>query len=339
MGIELAAEDLQDQSVALTPEQPQSASQPALQPDSFKLDEKAVRQAIQQAASTGVDPFSLAVGDMNKVDTPVETRTELPQDFPDKFKKPNGEADVEKLKASTRQLDEVLQKKETEVQKTVEEMFSEYKVKEQKFRAMPNPERLAAQAPMAPPVQPTAPSQLSDEQLEAMINADINKNPARVMAEFTKLQLEKMIGPILEERKDNAVRENIKALAAKDPRIMNPQVFAAVNAKLDADPDLWKLKNPHKAAWLEVKEDMRLGELTQAQAQPSKPSAPILGGGTPPPAPSLSPETATQEAIFQAAAQLGSDPRDRKFDPKQQAALDQAAKRYFDDLDRKARRF
>lgn len=334
MGIELAAEDVQDQSVTLTPAQPQEASQPAFQPDPVKLDEAQVRAAMKQAAASGTDPFSLAVGDLNQGEAPKE-RVEPPQEMPDKFKKPNGEADVEKLKASTRQLDEAIQQKEVKL-KTVEEMFQEYKVKETQFRSMPNPDKLAAQIPPGP-VQPLTPAQVPMEAMKARILQDLNADPVGTITDLIAVISKQQLQPIEEERRDNAIRQNIRALAEKDQRILNPQVFAAVNAKLASDPDLWKLKNPHKAAWLEVKEDLRLGELTQAQAHPSKPSAPILGGGTPPPAPSSS-ET-TQDVIFGAAAQLGKDPRDRKYDPKQQAAVDQAAKRFFDDLERRARRF
>jgi hypothetical protein len=99
--------------------------------------------------------------------------------------------------------------------------------------------------------------------------------------------IQKKLQPMEEREKAEATRLNLQALASRDARILREDVFAAVNAKLQSDPDLWRLKNPHKAAWLEVKEEMRLGEPLPVPAQPSR-ASPVLGGGTPPSAPSSS---------------------------------------------------
>jgi hypothetical protein len=54
-----------------------------------------------------------------------------------------------------------------------------------------------------------------------------------------------------------------------------------VNQVLDEEPGMMRLKNPHKAAWNEVKERLRLGEANTSPAQPSN-VTPTLGGGAPP---------------------------------------------------------
>jgi hypothetical protein len=318
-------------------EQPNSALQPAFQPDPVKLDGLDVRAAMQEAAKAGVDPFTLTVGDM--ANPTAKAETEKPVEIPEKFKKPNGEVDVEKLKTSTERLNEAVQDKEQKVQeaqKSVEDMVREYRALEAKNAQLPNPQKLAAQIPIPPPT--AAPSAMSDQQLEALINADLQANPARTVAQLVAIHVQKELSdrlkPIEEDRKIGTIRENIQKIAEKDPRILNQGAFDAVNAKLRDNPEMWSLKNPHKAAWLEVKEELHLGELSQAPAQPSKPSAPILGGGTPPPAPSLSDARTTAQTLDSAISQLSFDPRKGKVDPKHQAALDDAAKRFFDEQER-----
>lgn len=325
-------------------EQLQGASQPAFQPEP-KLDEAKVREAMQEAARAGVDPFKLTVGDMEtgiRLSEPTVAQVEPPVEVPEKFKKPNGAVDVEKLNDATRQLDAAVQAKEAktqEVQKSVEDMVREYKALEKRLSSTPNPDRLAAQLPQAQaPQVPQVPQQYSDQQLEAMINADMQANPARTVAQLVQMSIERALGdrlkPIEEDRRDNSIRANITKIAEQDPRILNQQVFDAVNVKLRDNPELWNLKNPHKTAWLEVKEELRLGEPSQVQAQPSKPSAPILGGGTPPPAPSLSDSRVTLQTLDAAITQLHTDPRKGKIDPGQQKALDDAAANFFREQER-----
>ncbi len=321
-------------------EQPNPGSQPAFQPDPVKLDEASVRAAMMEAAKAGIDPFTVTVGDMNQGFKPEaqKAQAELPVDVPEKFRKPNGEVDVEKLKASTERLDVAIQEKEAklqEVQKTIDDYVRVYKEKETQLRTSPNPERIAAQLPPVAPPQMVPQAQMTDQQLEAMIAADLAANPARTIAQLISAGVQTQMQPLNQERQDNRIRENIKQIAEKDPRILNQSVFDAVTAKLQESPEMWNLKNPHKAAWLEVKEEMRLGDLPQGGlAQPSKPSAPILGGGTPPPSPSLSDARTTFQTLDAAIGQLSKDPRTGKIDPNQQKALDQAAKEFFDAQER-----
>ncbi len=302
--------------------------QPAFQPE-LKLDEAAVRAAVMQAEAAGEDPAKLKVSAAAQIQTPDAAKA--PVEVPEKFKKPNGEVDVEKLNASTKQLDEAIQKKQEGLQnvdKFVEDQLRSYKEKERQLRGLPNPARLAAQ--MAPPVPaaPMNPSEIPNEQLEAMINQDLRNNPARTIANLVQLAIQRELEPINEDKKDGRIRSNLKELAERDPRVVSN--IASINAKLDENPELWALKNPHKAAWLEVKEDLRLGELTLAPAQPSKPVAPVLGGGTPPPAPSSSTGQIDMNSILAVSKQIGSDPRNKgKYDPKQWEKLDALARQQF----------
>lgn len=260
---------------------PAPRSQPieALSAPEPLLDENQVRQAISNAVANNQDPQSITMQDFAQ----VPTQTPVPQ----KFLKTDGTVDVDKLQASTKQLDEAIQKKQELVQKSVDD----YLDMERKFRSLPNAEKLAAQVPAISPI-PLAPipqGQLTPQQQEEIVRRDYAADPLGTTTRLLDLMLQAKFQPIEERNRIEERRSNIQKIAEKDPRILQSEYFDAVNAKLQADPDLWRLKNPHKAAWLEVKEEMRLGEPVagQVQAHPSRPS-PILGGGTPPSVPSSS---------------------------------------------------
>lgn len=357
MGAELQAESEQDVSVVLSKEPPQAVSQPAFQPTTEKLDGKAVREATLKAAAQGIDPFSMTVGDLNQgqqtASSHKETRVETTVEVPEKFKKPTGEVDVEKLKTSTRQLDEAIQKKEAELQKSVDDYVKAYKEKEAKFKNLPNPAKLNAGLEQAPvPQTPPAPQVPMDmAQLRARIAEDLQRDYVGTTFDLIDIavnrRLSQEIAPLKQdaeelriERQDRQLRTNLQELAEKNPIIMNEKVFNAIQNKLQDNPELWTLKNPHKAAWLEVKDEMRLGEVPSGNpAQPSRTPSPILGGGTPPPTPSSSEGTLSVDTLLEASRQLGRDPRDGvRYDPKQHANMQRAAKELFDRLDRQARR-
>lgn len=278
-----------------------------------ELDDAAVRAAIANAEANNVDPTTLKTSEISQTQPakPEEPKLEIPA----KFLKPDGEVDVEKLQASTRQLDEANQKKEAEL-RSIDEYMKKYRELEIKNSQLPNPDKLKASLPELP--EPINPNELSDQQLEEMVNRDIEANPGRTFAKMLEIALAQKFAPIEQEKKLGNVRQNIQELASRDPRILKPEVFAAVNAKLDTwkveDPARLHLKNPHKAAWLEVKEELRLGDLPARtdQAQPSRPPSPVLGGGTPPSTPSSS---ATQ--FPRSADELSQlDPRDRNQEAK-----------------------
>jgi len=252
-----------------------------------ELSDDAVRQALANAEKNGQDPMSAKLSDLDSLQTPVVVQEQPKLDVPQKFLTPDGVVDVEKITASTRQLDEAIQKKEEAV-KSVEDYLAEYREKESKFRNMPNPQKLAATAPV---IQETHPSNMTDAELEAAIRQDYNSDPVLTTSRLIEVAIEKRMEPVFRKEKEDSVRSNIAALAQKDARVLNPEVFKAINDKLVSDPDLWKLKNPHKAAWLEVKEELRLGEPGTVHAQPSRMLTPVLGGGTPPSTPSTSAQT------------------------------------------------
>lgn len=353
MAVELQAEDTQDVSVVLTKEPSQSVSQPAFQPAPEKLDMATVRAATLKAAGQGIDPFSMTVGDLNQGQAPVppKAQVEPPVEVPEKFKKPTGEVDVEKLKASTERLDEAIQKKEADLQKSVDDYVKAYKEKEAKFKNLPNPAKLNAGLEQVPATPAPAQAPLDMNQLRAQIAQDLQRDYVGTTFDLIDIavnrRLSQEIAPLKQdaeelriERQDRQLRSNLQDLAEKNPIIMNEKVFNAIQNKLQESPELWTLKNPHKAAWLEVKDEMRLGDVPSGNAaQPSRTLSPILGGGTPPPAPSSSDGTVSVDTLLEASRQLGRDPRDGlKYDPKQHANMQRAAKELFDRLDRQARR-
>lgn len=263
--------------------------------------EAQIKAASDAAQARGEDPSRLPIGILAE---------EVPN-VPKKFVTPTGEVDVEKLKASTERLNEEIQKKESVVQKSVED----YLQAEKKFRTLPNAAKIEQKivAPAQEVVQ--QPIQMSRDQLEARINADMQANPAATVASLIDIMFDQKFGqkiaPLeqgiqvtLQRERDDATRANLKSLAERDPRIMNQEVFDAINAKLAEQPKFWELKNPHKAAWLEVKDEMRLGDTPQGgSAQPSRPPSPILGGGTPPPPQSSTSGALNYDSVSAAMAQ------------------------------------
>lgn len=282
-------------------------TQPSVVDELLKDKAKAREAFVAAEKAVGMD----AVVDPSAVLTQtVQPKVEVPE----KFKTPTGEVDVEKLKTATKQLDEAQLKKEEKLQEieksvSVDDLVKHYNESYKKFRATPNPEKVAAAIqPAPPPPLPADPSLMSNQQLIELINQDMQRNPGLTMVNLIDMALERKkqewIEPIQEERQENRLRKNVAELAEKDPRILNDSVYKAITAKLDANPEMWTLKNPHKAAWLEVKEEMRLGEPSPAQAQPStRPSAPVLGGGTPPPPQSSSSGPVTPDAVLSAISQ------------------------------------
>lgn len=213
-------------------------------------------------------------------------------DVPAKFVLPDGTVDVEKLQASSKQLDTALAEK----QLTVDEMVAQYRENENKLRNLPNPNnpesiaRFAQAQPAPQPMQPQNP-QASDS-LQAQILADLQRDPVGTIVDLVKAvnsnenkPLHEFVGTLKERQKDEGMKNSLIQLVKEDPRVANPQVYQAVLAEMESDPGYHRLKNPYKAAWNEVKARLRLGD-SQIPAQPSKTASPILGGGTPPPVPS-----------------------------------------------------
>lgn len=322
-------------------EQAPTASQPATPQTPIApanaLDDAAVRAAIAKAESEGISPESLTLADLSQGNPPkAETSESVPAKpnaekpvVPEKFLKPDGEVDVEKLKASTEQLREAVQDKEQKIQKSVEDYIAEYRALEKRMSSSPNPDKLAANMPPPPP-PPPSPPQMSDEELRKRLAEDFQRDFVGTTTDLidviVRRKLEERLKPFEEpiksieaERRENKVRENLKRLASEDPRITEPSIFKAINDKLQSEPELWNLKNPYRAAYLEVKEELRLGEpVKQVQAQPSRLPSPILGGGTPPSTPSA-PVATDPRTILSSIDKL--DPRDKKQEAIGDAAI------------------
>lgn len=288
----------------------QTIDVPAASPD---LDDSKVRQAIALAEANNIDPQSVTMDDLAK--GIVNTSQAKPSvEVPEKFLKPDGTVDVDKLQTSTQALDAAIQKKEEALSKTVDDYMREYQERERKFHDLKIPQK-----PQAAPQPAISQEPLAENDPEAIVRRDYAIDPLGTTTRLLELMLQQKFQPIEQREKAEATRSNLQALAAKDPRILREDVFAKVNEKLQNDPDLWRLKNPHKAAWLEVKEELRLGDApTGAPAQPSRLS-PVLGGGTPPSVPSA--QVPSPVATFASLDAL--DLRDKK----QEAIGDEAIRR------------
>ena len=258
------------------------------------MDAASVRAAVMQAEATGDEVVNIPT-QTSPLDQMVPTGTtatsETPKDVPAKFLKADGTVDVEKLQASTKQLDAATQQKEEKIQLTVDEMLAQYKESERKFRNLPSqPEQIqrAAQAQM--PVPPAPPPVIPQEQVAAQIRQEYERDPVGTIFDIVKAVTEDRYKPVAElieknreQERDTGLKRQISELAQEDPRIVTH--YAQVMAELQSDPGYLSLRNPHKAAWNEVKGRLRLGEV-QTPPQPSRSASPILGGGTPPPVPS-----------------------------------------------------
>jgi hypothetical protein len=302
-------------------------------------DEAAIRALANEAELSGKDVVvqstqtsPLESFQAQQAPTSIQAQPPLPQtypvvkatpDVPAKFVKSDGTVDVEKLQASSRQLDAATEQKVL----SIDEMVAQYKEKERAFKALPrNPEQVAqlaqevARAPVAPP-QPTP----NQDALQQQILTDLQRDPVGTIIDIVRTlnaqeqkPIKEFMQTVQEQQRDNGIKSNIAELAKADPRVANPGVYAEIVKELDSDPGYWKLKNPHKAAYNEVKARLRLGDVT-TPAQPGRPAAPILGGGTPPPVPSTSGSAPNALNIQQAIGQMKT--------PQEQAAVESELRR------------
>lgn len=262
---------------------PPGKSQPieAIAAPEAELDDAAVREAISKAEANNQDPQTITLDEFaqGKVNTPPEAPKPAVA-VPEKFLKSDGAVDVDKIKASTQALDEAIANRDPIPQKTVDDYMTEYREKEKLFRAQTLPKQEMSLPPAAP-----LPQEQNPTEYEEIVRRDYAADPLGTTTRLMNLMIENKFQPIAEREKIEERRTNLQKLAEKDPRVLREDVFKAINAKLQEEPDLLNRKNPHKAAWLEVKDEMRLGDYTQSPAQPSRPLSPVLGGGTPPSAP------------------------------------------------------
>jgi hypothetical protein len=282
------------------------------------MSDQDVRAAVMRAEAEGkeVADITAQTSGLDKI-VPIVTPT--PQDIPAKFKNPDGTVDVQKIQDSSRQLDTAIEKK----QLTIEEALAQYKEKEKQFHQLPsNPAQVqqyaAQQAHMQPqpaalpPPMPPQPVQLPQDQLQAQLMQDYQRDPIGTMADLTKVLIAQQQRPVLdfieklqEQERDNTRRTHLTELAQEDQRVLHPQIYAEILKEIESEPAYTQMRsrNPYKAAWNEVKGRLRLGDI-QMPAQPSKTATPILGGGTPPPIPSSSFGQATPQNLMAAITQM-----------------------------------
>ena len=297
------------------------------------MDDNAVREIFANAAAQGVDDLNAHVtmpalpqGQPSLRPEPVQpppVGTQQKEAIPPKFQKPDGTVDEEKLKASSARLDEA--------QKTVDELLADYKAREKEYHEKSAQAKQAqAQIPGIPmPLAPMPPdAEAVRQQLLQLQQQDPIAFAVEIARAVSRKEASDIAAPALQaaqvmaqQQRDTSLRGNIAALAERDPRILNPQVYAEFQKELnDPSENYFALKNPHKAAWNEVKERLRLGEPTLAQAQPSNPSpyggspnggSPTLGRGSPTPVSTLS-QPVTQAGLFQQAQTLNPLSEDAK---------------------------
>jgi hypothetical protein len=286
-------------------------------------DESAIRamaNATEQAGSeivaippTGATqiPAAAPAQDTAPTPTPQPTAPQIPagqpapEGTPAKFVNPDGTVDVNKLQASTAQLDAAMQDKKL----TIDEMVAQYKAKEAQFRNLPrSPEQVASYAQQVAQQQPVPPPPQAFQQpmpapygappdpqaAYQQLMADFQRDPIGTMYDMARQVTQRetktfqdFIAQAREQQRDTSIKNNLMELAKEDPRVAHPVIYQEIVAELGREPGYLHLQNPHEAAWLKVKARMRLGDTLNQPAQPSKTPAPILGGGTPPPVPSM----------------------------------------------------
>jgi hypothetical protein len=277
------------------------------------MDDNAVRAIFAEAAKQGIEDLGSTVTIPAPNGQPIDQRVQEIQppkiEVPAKFQKPDGTADEEKIKASSAQLDEAIKK--VEPSKTVEEVLAEYREKEKAFKAKTME---LSQPPAPPPPPPTVQQGQLDPNMQAVRNQLLQlqqTDPIAFAVEIARAVSRKeaadIAGPALEvaqnireQNRDGMLRTNIAKIAESDPRFL--QLYGEVTKELESDPNYYTLKNPHKAAWNEVKERMRLGEppVRAAQAQPTMNPSLTLRGGSPTPVSQLS-QPQTEASLFQQA--------------------------------------
>jgi len=280
------------------------ASQSGAEAKAPTVDEEAqIRAMFQQAAAQGSDDLQTQVV-LPQAPQGQPVATPAPQiTVPQKFMKPDGTADEDKIKASSERLNEALQQK----QKTVDELLLEYQEREKKLHKL-GQKKAEIQSQMPPPPVQQAPVQ-DPQALQQRIYQDFQRDPVDTVIKLSEAISATKLAPVLErfqqdeeQRRLAAMRQNVANLAQQDPRFLDPRLNQMVNQILDEDPGMMRLKNPHKAAWNEVKERLRLGEVNQPPAQPSTPT-PTLGRGSPPSVSTL-PGQVTPQTAYQQVQQV-----------------------------------
>lgn len=282
------------------------------------INESALRAAAMEAERTGQDVVALPATQTPQVSpdaqapaipqptpAPITPVPSDPSKVPQKFMKPDGTVDVEKLQASTEQLRAGIQEKVL----TIDEMVNEYKELEKQFHGLPRaPEQVAALAQQvaAQPAQTNPPAAAQDPQaIQAQLVQALNADPLGTIVDIVRTvtkqetqPMQQFVQSAKETERTNFLKSTIAEVAKQDPRVLNGAIYQEIVNEIKSDPGYLNLKNPYKAAWNEVKARLRLGD-APTPAQPGKTASPILGGGSPPPVPSTS-AGVTQQTVSEA---------------------------------------
>jgi len=259
------------------------------------MDDNAVRAIFADAAAKGIDDLNATIQTQAPQGQPSPApapQSEIPKkEVPAKFQKPDGTVDEEKLKASTARIEEAVQEK----QKTVDELLADYEARQKELGNLGNKQgqlkKQIESLPAAQPPQADVTGQ-SPDAIRAQLLQLAQTDPIAFAVEISRAVARKealdIAAPALEvtqglaeQQRIAATRANIAALAEQDPRILQGPLYEELKKELNnPSENYWALKNPHRAAWNEVKDRLRLGEAPKASVQPSNPS-PILGRGSP----------------------------------------------------------
>src|SRR6185436_4177150 len=170
------------------------------------LDDNAVREAIAKAEANNQDPMTIQMNELSQA--PAQNPAPSAPEVPQKFLKPDGAVDVEKIQASTKQLDEAIQNRDPIPQKTVDDYLKEYREKEKQFRSQTVPKQAAPAAPLAPPPVVDSPPQ----NFEEIVRRDYEADPLATTARLVDLIVQKRFEPLEEREKVEATRANLQSL-------------------------------------------------------------------------------------------------------------------------------
>lgn len=211
-------------------------------------------------------------------ETPATVTNEAtkPVAVPEKFQKPDGSVDPEKLGKSMANVDEALASylaKEKELKRKMNDV-----------RNLENP-YLKTPAPMAPnnapPINPDFAAQLESD----LAKDGFGKVAAKLFTAAQEAAEERMQSKIqhLQDTQSNATtRQQIEAIGKSDPWVYTPEGMATLTKVLEEQPYLWQAPDPYKAAYLQYNGQKNVVSKSSPQVLTpnpiARPSAPVPTG-------------------------------------------------------------
>ena len=220
--------------------------------------------------------------------TPEATKVEVPE----KFQKPDGSIDTEKLAKSTLSAEEALNKYLT-MEKDLKRKQNELRVKDNPYLAQPAP-----QAPTAPQIPVDVPfSQRVSQDIaaqgvdpalaQALSPVLIKLFTAAEESAYERSQVR--VNNLEQVSAENTTRQQVEAIGKRDPWVYTKEGSDALARILDEQPYLWNAKDPYKAAYVHYKGNQSVASQSVPQvstATPTaRPSAPVPTGHAAAPAP------------------------------------------------------